>query len=192
MIPIVEVIDPALAQFRSARSFRTRTTLQLQPYTRERQIYEAALRRGGLKSTKSVVAPVPEVRREQEEHGSSERARSEEEEDSDVDPERIVIQPSSEAGPTVIRKRILHPVLEVDRDQFEVDHGRSPDEDEDDDERELQRIVRVRRKEEKEEKRRERENRRMANELRRAAREHGREEREKVCRHETHRDAADS
>jgi hypothetical protein len=93
----VPPIDPALERFRGARSFRTRTTLQLQPYTRERLLYEAALRKGGLKKSKRPF----EIPRSQP-SGDDAYVQDEPRSTADrieTDPEAIVIEPSPPPRP---------------------------------------------------------------------------------------------
>ncbi|ORY30560.1 Mus7/MMS22 family-domain-containing protein [Naematelia encephala] len=150
-------IDPALAQFRIARTFRTRTTLQLQPYTRERQIYEAALRRGGLKKGRHAIAQRREISSDEED--DEDEGQVESSSSAEIDPvpsETIVIGNTPPPRPP----RQLLEVTDADRDEYFLQFGESPNADEDEEDRvvvsRLQKIARRRRREEKEERKKRR------------------------------------
>lgn len=142
--------DPALQRFRTARTFRTRTVLQLQPYTKERQIYEAALKKGGLKKGKHAVARARDISPSEEDNGPE----GEDEATSDLtEPEQIVI------GETPVPKEPRPPrkpkkLSEADYDAYFVEYGQTPQEDDEEADRRLQVIARQRLKAEKEERRR--------------------------------------
>ncbi|ORX37221.1 Mus7/MMS22 family-domain-containing protein [Kockovaella imperatae] len=143
--PLSPPLDSELSKFRNARTFRTRTILQLQPYTRERQIYEAALRKGGLRSGKRVVAAAREVSSEEsEEEGSAE----DDDESLQDDPERIVI---GETAPSPVPPKVRKPVevLGIDHDEFYLEYGERPDAENGEDFKKLQRIARARRRAER-------------------------------------------
>lgn len=165
-IPPVESVpvDPALERFRGARSFRTRTTLQLQPYTRERLLYEAALRKGGLKTGKRAIGAPKEI--SQPDNGDDYSAsRGEPPSTDQTDPEAIVIEPTPPPPPPP-------KILEIDYDEYYILHDRriGPVVTEDEQE-ELERIAKLRLDTEKAERRRERESRRMQKRLERFRRE---------------------
>lgn len=152
-------IDPALEQFRTVRTFRTRTTLQLQPYTRERQLYEAVLRRGGLKKGRTAIAPAKEISKSSEDEDeeaqqSSSSSASEAVDAPEESAERIVIGNTPPLKPVKHREPV--PVLDADYDEYFLEHGLVADEGDPQVLRQLQRIARARLKREKEEKRRER------------------------------------
>lgn len=142
--------DPALQRFRTARTFRTRTVLQLQPYTKERQIYEAALKKGGLKKGKHAVARARDISPSEEDNGPE----GEDEATSELtEPEQIVI------GETPVPKEPRPPrkpkkLSEADYDAYFVEYGQTPQEDDEEADRRLQVIARQRLKAEKEERRR--------------------------------------
>ncbi|OCF44378.1 hypothetical protein I317_01823 [Kwoniella heveanensis CBS 569] len=150
------IADPALEQFRGARTFRTRTVLQLQPYTKERQNYEAQLRKGGLKKGKKAIAPSKEVTQEDDEdeaQGGDESSELSALEDS---PERIVI--GNTPPPPVPRKvRAPKELVDADYDEYFFEHGTVADEEDPEVAESLQKIARRRLKLEKEEKRKRRE-----------------------------------
>lgn len=148
-------VDPALQQFRSARTFRTRTTLQLQPYTRERQLYEAVLRQGGLKKGKKAIAPVREIS-PSEEDNEDEAAHQGSSGDMEVDPEQIVIG-DTQTIPPRRRERSPVPLIEADYDEYYLRSGFAPEQEDENATQELQKIARLRLRTEKEEKRRARE-----------------------------------
>ncbi|EIW67740.1 hypothetical protein TREMEDRAFT_64332 [Tremella mesenterica DSM 1558] len=156
-------IDPALAQFRTARTFRTRTTLQLQPYTRERQVYEAQLRRGGLKKGRNAIAPAPEIPKSSEESEDPEvDQQSSSSSVGEVDGERVIIAPSPER---IRRVRKLVEVIDADYDEYFLEHGKVADEEDEQAMRSLQRIARRRLGEEKKERRRRRDEERSRREF---------------------------
>lgn len=144
--------DPALLQFRFARTFRNRTALQLQPYTRERQMYERALKRGGLAKSKRAIAPLREVKEasdiDEEEEGASDRSS-----DEDVTPpDAIVIGATQEREQQQKQRKPQPPVelVDADFDEYLLDFGEAPAEDDEDAQRELQKIARKRLRAEKE------------------------------------------
>ncbi|WVR06529.1 hypothetical protein IAU60_003560 [Kwoniella sp. DSM 27419] len=142
-------VDPALQQFRGVRTFRTRTVLQLQPYTKERQIYEAALRKGGLKKGKKAVAPAREVTQEDEEdEGQDDSSASEAY--GQPSPDRIVIGNT----PPARLPREPKQLIEADYDEYFLEHGREPDADDPEAAERLQSIARRRLKMAKEAKKR--------------------------------------
>lgn len=115
-------VDPALERFRTARSFRTRTTLQLQPYTRERALYEAALRKGGMFKAKRSFAIPRDATQPDDEDGEE---YHEGQERSTADPsssQAIVIAPSLPP-----REPSLVPLIEADYDEYLMLHRRRPD-----------------------------------------------------------------
>ncbi|WVQ65568.1 uncharacterized protein L199_003745 [Kwoniella botswanensis] len=142
--------DPALAQFRGARTFRTRTVLQLQPYTKERQIYEAALRKGGLKKGKKAIAPSKEITQEDVEEDEARVSESSEASAEDDSPGRIVI------GNTPPPKKPREPkkLVDADFDEYFFEHGMAADENDPNHIKDLQKIARRRLKAEKEERKR--------------------------------------
>ncbi|KAK8858768.1 hypothetical protein IAR55_002997 [Kwoniella newhampshirensis] len=159
-VPLLQVpdslpaADPALEQFRTARTFRTRTVLQLQPYTKERQIYEAALRKGGFKKGKKAVADAREIspnEEDKDEEGqvdeSSEASLNEVESS-----ERIVI---GNAPPEQTKRaRTPRTLIDADLDEYFLEHGTAPDETDPKVARELQQIAKRRMRAAKEEKKR--------------------------------------
>ncbi|KAK6907981.1 hypothetical protein I203_101982 [Kwoniella mangroviensis CBS 8507] len=142
--------DPALAQFRGARTFRTRTVLQLQPYTKERQIYEAALRKGGLKKGKKAIAPSKEITQEEAEEDEARVSESSEASAEDESPERIVIGNT----PPLNKPREPKKLVDADFDEYFFEHGTAADENDLDHMKDLQKIARRRLKAEKEERKR--------------------------------------
>jgi hypothetical protein len=159
----VPAVDPALERFRGARSFRTRTTLQLQPYTRERLLYEAALRKGGLKTGKRAIGAPREI--SQLDNCDDQGSRAEPPSTDQTDPEAIVIEPSPPPSPPPT-------ILEVDRDEYFFLHdkiiGSEITEEENE---ELVRIAKARLAAEKAERRKERETKKMQKLLERFRRE---------------------
>lgn len=147
-------VDPALARFQTARTFRTRTTLQLQPYTKERQIYEAALKRSGLKNGTRAVARAREISpsdedREPEGPPSSSSAAPQE------DSERIII---GNTPPQVVKPaRAPKELVDADFDEYFLEFGTPADEDDPSAASRLQRIARARLRLVKEENKRHRE-----------------------------------
>ncbi len=147
VLPSPSPADPALEQFRTARTFRTRTVLQLQPYTKERQIYEAALRRGGLKKGKKAIADSCEIAREEEDH--EEEGRHEESSEAQETPERLMIGGTPPS--TAQRKpRSPKPLVKADFDEYFLEYGEVAEEDDPDIFEKLQTIARNRVKEQKE------------------------------------------
>jgi hypothetical protein len=132
------VVDSVTHEYQAARVFRTRTALQLQPYTRERQVYEAVLRKGGLKK---VPAPPP--------------AEASSGEDFATPPDRVLVSPKQ-------RVYRLVDVTEEDRSEYFIRNNATPTSDTD---RELQRIARERLKEEKVHRRKQREEARAQKEF---------------------------
>ncbi|WWC88639.1 uncharacterized protein L201_003552 [Kwoniella dendrophila CBS 6074] len=153
--PTPSPADPALERFRGARTFRTRTVLQLQPYTKERQIYEAALRKGGLKKGKKAIAPSREITQEEVENEEDEARVSESSEASaeEDSPERIVIGNT----PPATKPRESKKLIDADFDEFFFEHGTAADENDPDHVKDLQDIARRRLQAVKEEKRRKKE-----------------------------------
>ncbi|WWC62804.1 uncharacterized protein I303_105402 [Kwoniella dejecticola CBS 10117] len=150
-LPTPSPVDPALQQFRGARTFRTRTVLQLQPYTKEKQIYEAALRKGGLKKGKKAIAPSKEITQEEDQDDDEAQVSdSSEASAAEESPDRIVI------GNTPPPKKTRKPkvLIDADHDEFLFEHGVAADEENPDHFEALQKIARQRLKAEKEEKRR--------------------------------------
>ncbi|WWC70969.1 uncharacterized protein I206_104922 [Kwoniella pini CBS 10737] len=149
-LPTPPPIDPLLQQFRGARTFRTRTVLQLQPYTKEKQIYEAALRKGGLKKGKKAIAPSREITQEEDHDDEAQVSESSEASAAEESPERIVI------GDTPPLKKTREPkkLVDTDFDEFFFEHGTAADEDNSDHVESLQKIARKRLKAAKEEKKR--------------------------------------
>ncbi|WRT67980.1 uncharacterized protein IL334_004955 [Kwoniella shivajii] len=146
-IPTPLPADQALEQFRGVRTFRTRTVLQLQPYTKERQIYEAALKKGGLKKGKKAVAPSKEITQEEDEEDEARISDSSEASAAEEPPERIVI------GNTPPPKKHREPkkLIDADFDEYFFEHGSPADEHDPDHMRDLQKIARRRIRMQKEE-----------------------------------------
>ncbi|WWD18663.1 hypothetical protein CI109_103116 [Kwoniella shandongensis] len=144
--------DPALEQFRTARTFRTRTVLQLQPYTKERQIYEAALRKGGLKKGKKAIADAREITPNEED--KDEEGQVDESSEASVEAveasERIVI------GNTPPSKKARTPraLTDADYDEYFLEHGTAADETDPEVFQELQQIAKRRLRAAKEDRRR--------------------------------------
>lgn len=146
-------VDPALLQFRFARTFRTRTALQLQPYTKEKQLYESALRKGGLSKGRRAVAPSAEVRaaNDQDETQEGDSTTS----DSDATPpDAIVIGATQEEAPR--RQREPKPLVDADYDEYFLQFGEVADEEEPLCQRRLQVIARQRLRQAREARRKER------------------------------------
>jgi hypothetical protein len=163
----IPAVDPALERFRGARSFRTRTTLQLQPYTRERLLYEAALRKGGLTKGKRAIGAPRDI--SQPDDGDDAARTDPPSTANQTDPEAIVIQPSPPPRPAPKPVEIL----EVDYYEYYILHDKRIDgRDADLEERkELERIAKSRLDSEKAERRRDRETRKMQKQLERFRRE---------------------
>lgn len=112
--PVAAAIDPALERFRTSRSFRTRTTLQLQPYTRERAIYEAALRKGGLSKNKRAIGPQRDI-----------TPPDEEDDGGDTQPPTASSQPHEDSQAIVIRPSPPPvPIVQADYDEYFMIHGK--------------------------------------------------------------------
>ena len=156
--PLAIPVDPALEQFRTVRTFRTRTTLQLQPYTRERQMYEAVLRRGGLKNCRNAIAPSKEISKssedEDEEVQQSSSSSASEVARHAESAERIVI--GNTPPPKQKRRREPVPLTDADYDEYFLEHGSVADEDDPTAVKKLQKIARARLKAEKEERKKQR------------------------------------
>ena len=163
LVQSIPAVDPALERFRGARSFRTRTTLQLQPYTRERLLYEAALRKGGLKTGKRAIGAPREI--SQPDNADDQGSRAEPPSTDPTDPEAIVIEPSPPPSPPPT-------ILEADRDEYFFLHDKliSSEITEEENE-ELVRIAKARLATEKAERRRDRETKKMQRLLERFRRE---------------------
>jgi len=163
LVQSIPAVDPALERFRGARSFRTRTTLQLQPYTRERLLYEAALRKGGLKTGKRAIGAPREI--SQPDNGDEQGSRAEPPSTDHTDPEAIVIEPSPPPSPPPT-------ILEVDHDEYLFLHDkRISSEITEEENKELVRIAKARLAAEKAERRRDRETKKMQKQLERFRRE---------------------
>lgn len=154
--------DPALEHFRTTRTFRTRTVVQLQPYTKERQIYEAQLRKGRIQANnKRPAHRAKEVSQNDEDAAivsqSSEASVSESSEaeggSANDEGERIVIGGSADR-PSKTRTPL--PLVDADFDEYILAHGVAPDVDDMDEKtrKQLQKIARMRVRKEKEEERR--------------------------------------
>ncbi|KIR32249.1 hypothetical protein I352_05483 [Cryptococcus deuterogattii MMRL2647] len=154
--------DPALEHFRTTRTFRTRTVVQLQPYTKERQIYEAQLRKGRIQANnKRSAHRAKEVSQEDEDAAivsqSSEASVSESSEaeggSANDEGERIVIGGSADRPP---KTRTPLPLVDADFDEYILAHGIAPDLDDMDEKtrKQLQKIARMRVRKEKGEERR--------------------------------------
>ena len=157
-------VDPALQQFRSTRTFRTRTNLQLQPYTRERQEYEAALRRGGLKKSKRAIARARELTSSEDNDPEGEESESSTASVAVEDPERIVIGESL-LSPHHKRARSPIPLIDADYDEYYFQYGGPAQDDDEQASARLQKIAKARLKAAREEKRRRREQRRREKEF---------------------------
>lgn len=136
-------LDPALLQFRSARTFRTRTALQLQPYTRERAMYESVIRRGGTTKTKQRVPQTDlaaiAVPREEEEPDSSSGSEVE-----DATPADAIVIGGTQNEPRPRRPRTPKELVDADFDEFFLRFGQVADEEDEKDARKLQVIARER------------------------------------------------
>lgn len=149
------VDDPALLRFRSARTFRTRTALQLQPYTKEKQLYESVLRRGGLSKGRRGVAPASQVRAASDDENVDDSASLGAESSSDDDhvpPEAIVIGDTPPTRPPRQPKQLI----DDDFDEFYDKFGKTAIEEDELDQKRLQAIARIRLRAEREEKKQER------------------------------------
>ncbi|WVN90543.1 uncharacterized protein L203_105782 [Cryptococcus depauperatus CBS 7841] len=166
-------IDLALLQFRTGRTFRTRTIVQLQPYTKERQFYEAQLRKGRI-DPHARTREHEKVRQRQQEMKKREKDKDDamvsQSSEADVSEsseaegasnnnrgERIVIGPS--VSPS--RHRARNPVflIDADYDEYFILHGYAPAPETERDaetENELRRIAKVRIRKEKAEQRQKR------------------------------------
>lgn len=139
------ITDPALLQFRSARTFRTRTALQLQPYTKEKQLYESVLRRGGLSKGRRGVAPPSQIRAAADDKDVDDPASLGEESTSDEDhvaPEAIVIggtQSHPERPP-----RPPQELVDADFDEYFAKFGEVAVEEDELAQKRLQAIARIR------------------------------------------------
>jgi hypothetical protein len=124
--------------------------LQLQPYTKERQIYEAALKKGGLKKGKHAVARARDISPSEEDN----EPEGGDEDSSDLtEPEAIVI------GDTPVLKEPRPPrkpkkLIEADYDAYFLEYGQTPNDDDEEAAKRLQAIARQRLQAEKEERRR--------------------------------------
>jgi hypothetical protein len=82
-------LDPALLAFQNARTFRRRTAIQLQPYTREKTKYRAMVRKGGQLLIAELLHDDPDrvaIAKSLEETEESQFKESiEEEEDPEID-----------------------------------------------------------------------------------------------------------
>jgi len=150
--------DPALLQFRITRTFRTRTALQLQPYTREKQLYERALQRGGLTKGKRAIAPAAVVAANRDTDTSDSADQSDPDDDTLPAPEAIVIggtqeRERRERERKERRERRKKPVTDEDLDEYFSRFGSIPDEEDDETAKRLQVIVRERLRAEKEKRR---------------------------------------
>lgn len=169
--------DPALERFRTARTFRTRTVLQLRPYTKEKQIYEEALRKGGLKKGKHAIAREREISSSEVDNdpeGDEEASTAAD----DNDPERIVIgdtPPVSERA-----KRKPRRLVDEDYDDYFIEYGVAAQDDDAECEAKLQEIARRRIKAAKLERKRQREAEKTRREFERFMRRGIRETRSKT------------
>jgi len=175
------VADSALEQFRSARTFRTRTVMQLQPYTRERQMYEAVLRRGGLKKGKHAIASAREITPDEEEDDPEEEMQQPS--SPSVNPtqvmedgERIVIGNTPPRTHRPPKPRPPQPIEQVDLTTFYAEYGRDAEEDESDDAQRLQKIVRTRLRDAKAERKKRKEAAKLKRSFKRFMREAGNDE----------------
>jgi hypothetical protein len=150
--PVVVPADPALEQFRTARTFRTRTKLQLQPYTSERQLYEAALRRGGLKHAKRPIPTEQESIPNEILPVNEERDAQSSGSEADEQPERIVI-----GGTPPLAK--LFDLVDADFDEYFLRFGRAAEEEDEEAMDALQGIARERLRAAKEARRKARDSR---------------------------------
>ncbi|KAJ9104613.1 hypothetical protein QFC21_002111 [Naganishia friedmannii] len=78
-------ISADLLAFQNARTFRPRTALQLQPYTRERLAYQAVVRRGGGRGLVQELDVVPGSNDAEDEDGVYQLDASEQMEESMID-----------------------------------------------------------------------------------------------------------
>lgn len=144
--------DPALLQFRFSRTFRTRTALQLQPYTREKQLYVKALQRGGLAKGKRAIAPAADVAANSDTDTSDSANQSSGSDDDATPPDAIVIGATQEQAPQT-KKREPKPLVDADYDEYFLRFGALPDEEDDESVAKLQTIARDRLRLAKEERR---------------------------------------
>lgn len=168
--PTPPTADPALERFRTTRTFRTRTTLQLQPYTKERQIYEAALRRGGLKKGKRAVARERDISPSEEDDEPEGEVDNESE--AAVDPDEIVIGNT----PPEPRHREPKELIDADYDEYFMTYGESPLDDDPRAVERLQKIARVRLRAAREERKRKRQEEKLKRDFERFIHEDARAE----------------
>ncbi|GMK57328.1 hypothetical protein CspeluHIS016_0401620 [Cutaneotrichosporon spelunceum] len=140
--PSEPAIDPALLQFRFVRTFRTRTALQLQPYTKERQQYENALRRGGLAKGRRAVAPSAEIRAANEPDKTQTQEGGSTSGSDATHPDAIVIGGTQEQ----VQQRRLErkPLVDADYDEYFIEFGEVAEEEDEECQRRLQVIARKR------------------------------------------------
>lgn len=159
-------LDPALYAFQAARTFRKRTAIQLQPYTREKLKYTETVRRGGRQLIRELMHDDPDkaalkAQEAQQDSQFVEDASIDQDESLVDDPESLPVQPTDD-----------------DRQEFADLHGESPDDDFD---ARLQAIAKARLRREAEEKRQKAKDakleRKLRLELERKAQEKRREER---------------
>ncbi|ODN73953.1 hypothetical protein L202_07454 [Cryptococcus amylolentus CBS 6039] len=159
--PASAPVDAALQQFRTARTFRTRTNVQLHPYTKERQIYEAMLRKGGIRAKQDLQRAQAENRRREEQasrvdkddalvsQGSEPSVSESDEAEDAIDNgtgERIVIGPGASPSRPLRPGRAPLPLVDADLDEYLMTFGVVPDVDDMDEttSRKLQSIARQR------------------------------------------------
>ncbi|BEJ17296.1 hypothetical protein CspHIS471_0606970 [Cutaneotrichosporon sp. HIS471] len=147
-------IDPALLQFRFVRTFRTRTALQLQPYTKEKQQYENALRKGGLAKGRRAVAPSAEIRAANE-PDKTQTQEGDSSSDSDATPpDAIVIGGTQDQAQP--RRLDPKPLVDADYDEYFLEFGEVAEEEDEVCQKRLQVIARKRLRVAKEARRKER------------------------------------
>ncbi|BEI86232.1 hypothetical protein CcaverHIS002_0605190 [Cutaneotrichosporon cavernicola] len=147
-------IDPALLQFRFVRTFRTRTALQLQPYTKEKQQYENALRKGGLAKGRRAVAPSAEIRAANE----PDKTQTQDDDSSSYSeatpPDAIVIGGTQDQAQP--RRLEPKPLVDADYDEYFLEFGEVVEEEDEVCQKRLQVIARKRLRVAKEARRKER------------------------------------
>ncbi|WVQ73377.1 hypothetical protein IAR50_002948 [Cryptococcus sp. DSM 104548] len=177
--PVASPVDAALQQFRTGRTFRTRTNVQLHPYTKERQLYEAMIRKGGIRAKQDLQRAHAEKRRKEEKasrededdamvsQGSEASVSESDEAEEAVDDgtgERIVIGPGASPSRPIRPSRPQVPIEDGDIDEYLMTFGVVPDIEDMDEttSRKLQKIARQRiRKAKDDEKKRRQEERRQ-------------------------------
>lgn len=173
--PAQPALDPALYAFQAARTFRKRTAIQLQPYTREKQKYTEIVRRGGTRLIRELMHDDPDkaALKAQEEQQDSQFVVEDAADASVVEQDESLIQEEEEEEQDSLP---VQPT-EQDRQEFADLHRELADDDFD---ARLQAIAKARVRQELQEKRQKardaRIERKLRLELERKAQEKRREE----------------